>query len=350
MIGKVTLHAVLLAAGLQAPVAVAAPDGKALFESACVACHRQDGQGGIGLPLTEKKFVRLSDDYLYKTIRNGRPGRIMPAFDRLSDAQVYAIVDYLRTWSGTESFNGAETVISGDVANGQKLFAGYCVNCHGPAGMGLDKGTGQSYSRERDFKVVPPAVGNTGFLRSASDAMLKDVITNGRRGTLMAAFGKIGLNEQNVNDLVAYLRSLQMQLSPPQEEKMMSDASIIVDSPENFDTTLENLKQALSGYNFRVFPDRLLEKGLFPEWEANKKQMTIRYCNFNDLYDMLKIDPRLGVGLPCRITVVERDDGQVQLIAMNMTVIARLFNNDQLRDYAVDLDNIQRQILEEVTF
>ncbi len=351
MVRKITLRAVLLfAVGLQIPPVIAGPDGKVLFESTCVACHRKDGQGGIGLPLTKAKFARLSDDYLYKTIRNGRPGRIMPAFDRLSDAQVRAIVGYLRAWSGTESFNETETDITGDVTNGKKLFAGYCANCHGPEGRGLGKGTGQSYSRERDFKVVPPAVGNAGFLNAASDAMLKDIITNGRKGTLMAAFGKLGLSERDINDLVAYLRSLQTQLPPRQEEQIMPDASITLDSPEDFDATLENLKQALSGYNFRVFPDRSLEKGLFPDWEENGRQMTIRYCNFNDLYDMLKIDPRLGVGLPCRITVVEQDDGRVQLIAMNMAVIARLFNNDQLRDYAVKMDNIQRQILEEVIF
>lgn len=348
---KVILHTVmLLAVGLPALPVIAAPDGKALFESACVACHRQDGQGGIGLPLTKTKFARLSDDYLYKTIRNGRPGRIMPTFDTLSDAQVRAIIDYLRTWSGTESFNHPEIQMTGDAARGAKLFSGYCVNCHGVEGRGLGKGTGQSYSREREFKVVPPAVGNTGFLNSASDAMLKDVITNGRQGTLMAAFGRLGLDEQAINDLVVYLRSLQKQPPPSQEPAVMPNASVIVDSPQDFDTTLENLKQALSGYNFRVFPDRSLEKGLFPEWQENRRQMTIRYCNFNDLYDMLKIDPRLGVGLPCRITVVEQEDGQVQLIAMNMAVIARLFNNDQLRDYAVQLDDIQRQILEEVTF
>jgi len=356
MNSRVFIWLALLLGLLQATLAMAAgPDGKALFHANCLACHREDGEGGIGLPLLKGKFSTLSDSYLFKSIRNGRPGRIMPAFDKLSDAQVRAIVNYLRSWSGTSSFKDPEVVINGDAEHGQKLFGGYCVNCHGEAGKGLGKGTGQSYSLERDFKVVPPAVGNIGFLNSASDSMLREVITNGRKGTLMAAFGKLGLGEQDIDDIVVYLRELQQEHQQDVQANLTEDMplpnpSIIFDSPNDFETTLEDLKQALSGNNYRVFPDRYLEKGLFPEWEVNKKQVTLRYCNFNRLYDMLKLDPRVGVGLPCGITVVEHEDGRVQLIAMNMALIARLFNNDQLRDFAQELNNIQLQIIEEVTF
>jgi cytochrome c oxidase cbb3-type subunit 3 len=65
---------------------------------------------------------------------------------------------------------------------------------------------------------------------------------------------------------------------------------------------------------------------------------------------MLKTEPRLGIGLPCRITVVEQEDGQVQLIAMNMALIARLFNNEQLESYAAQMNTRQLEIMEEVTF
>lgn len=354
MNSKVALWLILLLGVLSVtPVIAAGPNGKELFNAHCLACHREDGEGSIGLPLLKGKFSTLSDSYLFKTIRNGRLGRIMPAFEKLSDAQVKAIVGYLRDWSGTSSFEYPEVVSNGNIEHGKKLFAGYCANCHGETGEGLGKGTGQSYSRERDFKVVPPAVNNIGFLNSTSDGMLREVIQHGRKGTLMAAFSKLGLSEQDIDDVIVYLRAQQRQDSTQaggEENMLMPDASITFDSPNDFDTTLENLKQALSGNNYRVFPDRYLEKGLFPEWQVNKKLVTVRYCNFNQLYEILTLDPRVGVGLPCRITVVEHEDGRVQLIAMNMALIARLFNNDQLRAYAQELNNVQLQILEEVTF
>ena len=327
-------------------------DGEKLFESKCAICHRSGGQGGIGLPLKKSKFASFPDSYLRKTIRHGRPGRIMPAFQLLSDAHVDDIVKYLRDWSGSVPYEESDLIVTGDIEKGKQLFSGYCANCHGNEGNGLGKGTGKSYSREREFDVVPPAVSNTGFLASASDAMLKEVITNGRKGTQMAAFGKVGLSEQNIHDIIVYLRSVAANRTELEsiEEAQLPEPTIIIDSPNDFDTTLENLKQALSGQNFRLFPDRYIEQGLFPEWEVNQRQVALRFCNFNRLYDMLRTDPRVGIGLPCRITVVERKDGRVQLIAMNMALIARLFNNDQLQNYALEMNSLQLEIMDEVTF
>jgi len=337
---------------LQPTPAIAALDGNVLYDQYCVICHRSGGEGGLGLPLKKAKFNSLPDSYIRKTIRHGRPGRVMPAFDSLSDAQINAIAQYLRSWSGTTAPEESDVVVTGDSENGKKLYAGYCTNCHGEQGKGLGKGTGKSYSRERDFDVVPPAISNSGFLASAPDSMLKDIITNGRKGTLMASFGKLGLNSQHIDDIIVYLRSIaqEKQETSVQEEELLPEPTIIVDSPYDYETTVDNLKQALSGYNFRIFPDRYIELGLFPEWEVNKKQLTVRYCNFNRLYDMVRTDPRVGVALPCRITVIEREDGQVQLIAMNMALIARLFNNDQLQIYAQETSTMQLEIMEEVTF
>jgi len=64
---------------------------------------------------------------------------------------------------------------------------------------------------------------------------------------------------------------------------------------------------------------------------------------------MMRVEPRLGVGLPCRITVVEQDDGAVKLIAMNLRLIAQLFNNDQLLEYAAELHAIQLEIIDDAT-
>ena len=343
---------IALAGGLLASVPVlASPDGAALFDAHCVVCHRKGGEGSIGLPLQKSKFSAMTDDYLRKTIRHGRPGRLMPAFDRLSDSQVNAIVSYLRQWSGTQPYVGEGIIAKGDATNGGRLFAGHCANCHGVKGQGLGKGTGKSYSREREFKVIPPAVGNSGFLESASDDMLREIITHGRKGTLMGAYGKLGLSTQDIDDVIVYLRSLPtLQQEKVEEASEMPAPTIVWDSPYDFDTTVDNLKQALSGANFRIFPDRYLEQGLFPEWEVNQKQLTIRYCNFRNLYEILKVEPRVGIALPCRITVVEHDDGAVQLISMNMDLIARLFNNKQLQDFAVKLSAKQLEIMDEVTF
>ncbi len=342
---------------LQSPIVSAGPDGAELFDRHCVVCHRTTGQGSLGLPLQKRKFKDLSDSYLVKTIRFGRPGRVMPGFDAMSDAQVEAIVKYLRKWTNSKPRVFEEYHAVGSDANGKVLYGTFCAHCHGEKGQGEGKGTGESYSRERIFKVVPPAIGNTGFLDSASDAMLKAIITHGRKGTIMTSFAELGLSEQDIDDVIVYLRSLPSDgrrddsgIIATGEDDVLPMASLVVDSPLTFEETVSGLKAAIGANNYRFFPDRYLEQGLYPEWEVNKKQVTIRYCNFNNLYDMLRIDPRLGVGLPCKFTVIETAEGKVKIVAINMALIARLFNNDQLRQYAIEAHQTQIDILDEVVF
>ncbi|MGD8618194.1 MAG: cytochrome c, partial [Gammaproteobacteria bacterium] len=83
---------------LMVSMAVAgAPDGGRLYAAHCAACHGYTGGGGVGVPLSLASFLNsIDDDFLRRTIRHGRPGRVMPAFSKLSDAQINAIVGYIR--------------------------------------------------------------------------------------------------------------------------------------------------------------------------------------------------------------------------------------------------------------
>ena len=60
-------------------------------------------------------------------------------------------------------------------------------------------------------------------------------------------------------------------------------------------------------------------------------------------------EPRLGVVLPCRITVVEEPDGQVKLYVMNMRLVSRLFNNEQLDGYVDVMVETIAEIIDEAT-
>lgn len=327
----------------------AGPDGEALYQANCSACHQVNG-GGIGLPLSPSKLATFSDDYIKLTIRNGRVGRIMPAFKDLSNAQVDAITRYIRSWSGVAGTEYPVSPVRGDAQRGQKMFDIYCSECHSEDGSGGGLGTGITYSRDRSFAVMPPAITNPGFLASASDQMIKKVIMLGRPGTEMQSFLDKGLVEQDINDLVSYIRSFELrkaETAEPVAQNSERNASLIFDSTYDFDTTVENVKDAITGRNFRYLPDRFLEQGLGDDATINRRQLTIRYCNFNQLSKLIRIEPRLGVGLPCRITVIEDDSGKVQLIAMNLPAVAALFNNNQLTEMSRQFQTIQIEIIEE---
>ena len=345
-------HLILLVIGIASLgcQVLAAPDGASLYSKHCAVCHSENGMGGIGLPLNGTKIEFFPRDYLFKTIRLGRPGRVMPPFDSLSDAQVNAIVDHILSWK-TDRMITVELVdelVVGDPKRGGELYQKHCSECHGEDGKSQGVGTGVTIAREREFEVVPPALNNSGFLASASDVWIRYTIRNGRLGTSMPPQTELGISDQDVDDIVSYLRSFEKSYQQT-EDTEAEPPTFVYDSPYDFQTTVDNVKQALQGMNFRFFPDRYMEMGLAPDILVNKKQLSLRFCNFSQLYKMLNTEPRLGVVLPCRITVVEEDSGQVKLYVMNMRLVSRLFNNEQLDGYVEVMLETIAEIIDEAT-
>ncbi len=328
---------------------ISAPDGHNLYNKHCSVCHNENGMGGIGLPLNGDKVEHFPRNYLFKTVRLGREGRVMPAFSKLSDAQINAIVDYIFSWKKTTTTDTySDSKITGDVKNGELLFQQKCSACHGKDGKSEGIGTGVSVSRERKFQVVPPALNNPGFLAAANDHWIRQTIKTGRPGTIMPSQTTLQINDQQLDDIVSYVRSFESSYQPHAALEE-DEPTLVFDSPYDFKTTIANLKQSLQGLNFRYFPDRYMEMGLAPDNKINKKQLSLRFCNFKQLYKMINIEPRLGVVLPCRVTVVEQADGQVKLYVMNMKVVARLFNNTQLSETAEKMHESLMELIEEAT-
>jgi len=330
-------------------VAVAAPDGARLYEVNCSACHGLNGQGGVGVPLALPSFLAgVDDQFLFTTIREGRPGRVMPAFRVLSDAQVKAIVAHLRSWApaGAKSGKAQDKSIAGNPQRGAVLFAKHCAVCHGEHGEG-GHGTGVTFSRPRDFPIMPPALNNPGFLKAASDAMIKRTLMEGREGTPMVSFLKRGLSERNIDDIVSYVRSFAQ--NPIRWHVADVDESVLtVESDYTLEETVANIKRAAIGKNFRIIRVQNLEEGLFPAEEQNKHQVVVYFCNFNYINKALSLDPRVGLFMPCRITVVE-ENGKVKLMSINPRYLSRIYNNAELDQACSQMYNTYAEIMEEAT-
>lgn len=329
--------------------AFAAPDGDRLFARHCAACHGMEGEGGVGVPLALPSFLtNVSDEFLFKTIRNGRPGRVMPAFRTLSDAQIQAIVGHIRGWmpAGSKGIPHGDGKVTGRAENGKVLFAEHCASCHGENGEG-GAGTGVTFSRPRDLPIMPPALNNPGFLAAASDQMIKATLMEGREGTPMVSFLKQGLSETDINDIVAYVRSFEehpKQWQPPQVEDLVLE----MESSYSLEETVENIKRAAVGKNFRVIRVQTLESGLVPAEQENKKQIVVYFCNFSFINRALSLDPRVGLFMPCRVTAIEQD-GVVKIMAINPRYLSRLYNNAELDESCRTMYDTYYAILEEAT-
>lgn len=326
-------------------VATAAPDGKALFNQHCSACHGKDGKGGVGVPISLPSFINsVSDEYLKQTIRLGRPGRIMPAFPALSDAQINAIVNYVRRWSSSPVVEYDPTPVKGNKEHGQEIFLQHCAQCHGEDARG-GKGTGVTFSRKRELPIIAPALNNSGFLSSASDNMIRNTLIHGREGTPMQSSSAMGIKDSDVNDVVSYIRSLQKEETASIDEEII-DSVIVIDSPYSLEETVESLQQEITNQNFKLIRTDYLEHGFVEEGKEDKKQVVLHFCNFNFLFKALAIDPRVGMFLPCRITVIEHE-GKVQMMTINPMSLSKLFNNDELDEACEEMTETYESILEE---
>ena len=120
------------------------------------------------------------------------------------------------------------------------------------------------------------------------------------------------------------------------------------ESSYDLEQTLENLKQAVVGRNFRVIRLQHLEEGLARPGEENPRAVMLYFCNFALLNEALAIDPRVGLFLPCRITVLETGQG-VQVRSINPKRLSQLFNNRELDRACQEMHDLYEEIIEEAT-
>lgn len=337
----------LILSWLTVMTAHAAPDGETLYSRHCGACHGEDGKGGIGVPLSLASFqATIDDDYLRRTIRYGRPGRVMPAFSHFSDKEVEQIVKHIRAWNQGDAAKFPRTPVRGNVEHGRQLYAKHCASCHGENGGG-GKGTGITLPRPRTTAIVAPALNNPGFLASATDLMIKNTLLKGRDGTPMVSFLKNGLKEKDVDDIVSFVRSYAKSARAESATLLHTDSAVItVDSPYDMRTTIENLKRAAVSNNYVFIREQTLSFGLVPENQEDPKQRVVYFCNFNQMNEAIITDPRVGLFLPCRVTVVE-ENGKVRMMAINPKRLSAIFNNSELNAMCDEMARHYLTIMEE---
>jgi mono/diheme cytochrome c family protein len=97
--GAARLQADNATISMSGPTTFKQRDGSALFQAICQGCHMSNAQGAVGAgsyPALAHNARLASSSYPVITVLKGR--KAMPPFaDYLSDAQVAAVVNYVRT-------------------------------------------------------------------------------------------------------------------------------------------------------------------------------------------------------------------------------------------------------------
>ncbi|MBT3352665.1 MAG: c-type cytochrome [Nitrospinaceae bacterium] len=195
--------------------------GQKLFATHCAACHGKNGEGGVGVPLNLQSFLSVAPPgYIRKTIFYGRLPRTMIAYGAiLKKKEIEAIATFVRGWQVSD-YKGLDIKrVAGSVSNGKLLFDGMCIGCHGLNGLGGPQ-VGGGHVTNAIAGYPGPSLNNQGFLKSSTDGYIKATLMSGRVGTPMGSYlkgkqGFVELREEEINDLVAYIRSWEKQGGGP---------------------------------------------------------------------------------------------------------------------------------------
>lgn len=219
-------------------------NGGAMFRNRCAGCHGPDARGYLGPDLTGFWAAGGTDDRMFDIVRRGVPGTEMTGADpsRVLDRDIWHVMAYVRTLAGVPT-----AAVTGDAANGERIFRANCSSCHtvngrggqlGPdlsrigsarprAGM-LRKVRGTSeYIRpgyepvtlvtregerirgvrknedEFSIQIMDTRERLQGYLKSSLASFIVE------KQSLMPAYGADRLNDQDLDDLLRYLASLR---------------------------------------------------------------------------------------------------------------------------------------------
>ncbi len=144
--------------------AAAIAAGQRLYAQTCQACHGGNAGGGDRAPaLSTGVFPHgSSDNDLFQSIRFGIAGTPMSAFPALTSDQVWQLVSYFRSLSGSAAGTGPTG--AGDATVGENLFFGKaaCVSCHAVNSRGANVGpdlsnAGRIAAETLRRKIVEPS-------------------------------------------------------------------------------------------------------------------------------------------------------------------------------------------------
>jgi cytochrome c oxidase subunit 2 len=188
---------------------LAQPPGNAALGAAtyavCAACHGPQGQGNVAL--NAPKLSGQDPRYLKRQLKNYKAGirgaheadtfgkQMRPmAATLVNDAMIDNVIAHIGTLPDTP----AAATVSGDVAHGAKLFT-VCANCHGADGRGI-------------LTNAPRQAGMSDWYLLNQLKNFKEGIRGGHpadlAGKQMGFMARTLLDEQSMNDVVAYINTL----------------------------------------------------------------------------------------------------------------------------------------------
>ncbi|HXJ88400.1 MAG TPA: c-type cytochrome [Candidatus Binatia bacterium] len=203
-----------------------------IYKGLCARCHGEkgDGKGMTYLyldpaprDLTKAAFMNSKpEERFLQSLKEGVPGTSMPPWERvLTDEQRRAVLAYVfqtfvkepRGQLKERKVPGQNPVAFGaeSVHRGEQIFLQRCTGCHGRKADG--KGP-----NSLDISPRPRNLRNFFFISHVPDRRLFDSILYGVQGTAMPSWIDYGLTQNDVGDLINFVRSMNQKAGSSSEK------------------------------------------------------------------------------------------------------------------------------------
>jgi mono/diheme cytochrome c family protein len=173
--------------------------------------------------LTKVGFMNSKPRERFLTsLREGVPGTSMPAWGHalrpaLNDEQIAGMLDYVWTAFVKEPAKPTKphkvpatnpvATSPASIAAGEQTFVLRCAGCHGRKADGKGPNSLDITPRPRNLR-------NSFFVNNVADQRLFDSILYGVQGTAMPSWIDYGLSQNDVGNIVNFIRSLNHKSSP----------------------------------------------------------------------------------------------------------------------------------------
>ncbi len=205
---------------LKTPPPAAAP--AETFKTLCARCHGEKGDGNGKVAwyldpaprdLTKAGFMNSKPrDRFVHSIAGGVPGTSMPAWGHaLKPEQIDGVLDYVWTAFVKEPAKPLKphhvpdrnpvSSTTASIAAGEQIFVNRCAGCHGRKADGKGPNSLDITPRPRNLR-------NSFFVNNVADQRLFDSILYGVQGTAMPSWIDYGLSQNDVGNIVNFIRSL----------------------------------------------------------------------------------------------------------------------------------------------
>lgn len=123
------------------------------------------------------------------------------------------------------------------------------------------------------------------------------------------------------------------------------DFDYTVTTKKSFDEAVQAVEEETKTVGFRVLYIHDVRKTLAEKSFQIEPYKIIEICNAKSAYTVLKADPKLGLCLPCKINVYQKEE-KTFISGMRPTILPQFFPNADLGNLPDEIDTMIKGIID----